>query len=186
MLGNVELTCIWLNVITLFYLFHPNFGGHIRVNYLLSAWIWLDITKNGPFWFGNLENVNKLINPYTLISFRLWKFRLVACFLKLINLVFIFCSFRIDELVSEQTRHISSGKQKDERLQSLKGQLEGHLNKNHSLNNELNMREEKLKSLKKRCVLLHYTMIKLYASYQKIWTFYLRAWNDFVKIVLDK
>lgn len=52
--------------------------------------------------------------------------------------------------MSEHARQLSSDKLKDERLQSLKGQLEEHRNKNHSLANELNMKEEKLKSLKKR------------------------------------
>lgn len=50
----------------------------------------------------------------------------------------------------EQGRNSTSIKQKDERLQSLKKQLEEHVNNNHSLNNELKMKEEKLKSLKKR------------------------------------
>ena len=72
-------------------------------------------------------------------------------------------SDRIDELVSEQSRHLSSGKQKDERLQTLKTQLEDYVNKNHSLNSELNMKEERLKALKKR----YYAFLYVYVCILK-------------------
>ena len=62
----------------------------------------------------------------------------------------IIITFRVEELTSEQTRSNHAIKQKEERLQSLKTELEENVSKNHKLTNDLEMREEQLKSLKER------------------------------------
>lgn len=56
----------------------------------------------------------------------------------------------MEQLSSDQTKAMHAINQKEERLRILKSQLEEYVNKNHGLTNDLQMKVEELKSLKKR------------------------------------